>query len=84
MFQAIAHRTRREILTFLSRQSAPITSRAIQVRFSCSWPTLCEHLRKLEEAGVVTKQSVGREVHYALRRQRLVGVVKTWICAFED
>jgi DNA-binding transcriptional ArsR family regulator len=84
VFQAIGHRTRREILSYLSREGRPLTSGEILARFSCSWPTLCQHLKKLEDSGVITKQSVGREVHYALKKQRLIGVVKTWICSFED
>jgi DNA-binding transcriptional ArsR family regulator len=84
VFQAISHRTRREILTYLANRKSPQTSGDIRLRFACSWPTLCQHLHKLEEAGVIHKHSQGREVHYSLRRQRLVGVVKTWICSFED
>lgn len=84
VFRAIANRTRREILTYLSHKTRAVPSSDIHGRFACSWPTLCEHLRKLEECGLVSKQDVGREVHYAIRRQRLIGIVKTWVCSFED
>ncbi|MGE0528738.1 MAG: ArsR/SmtB family transcription factor [Bdellovibrionales bacterium] len=84
VFQAIGHRTRREILIYLHKKERPLTSSEILARISCSWPTLCQHLRKLERSGVMTQRKVGREVHYSLRKQRLVGVVKTWICAFDD
>lgn len=83
-FQVIGHRTRREILSFLNRKEMPVTSSEILARFSVSWPTLCLHLKKLEEAGVVVKQSQGREVYYSLKKQRLVGIIKTWIQSFED
>jgi DNA-binding transcriptional ArsR family regulator len=84
VFQAIGHRTRREILTYLNKKGQPLTSSEILARFDISWPTLCQHLRKLEEAGIVSKCAQGREVLYSLRKQRLVGIVKTWICSFED
>lgn len=83
VFHAIGHRTRREILSYLGKKGSPLTSGEILSRFSCSWPTLCQHLKKLEEAGVIHREDVGREVYYSLKRQRLVGIVKTWICSFE-
>lgn len=84
VFKAISHRTRREILSYLDARKKPLTSSEIHARFLISWPTLCEHLEKLHEAGVVTKHSEGREVFYSLKRQRLLGVVRTWIHAFEE
>ena len=84
VFQAIAHRTRREILVFLQRKDRPLSSGEIHARFSCSWPTLCQHLQKLEAAGVIRRQDVGREVHCSVQKQRLVWIVKSWIGYFES
>ena len=84
VFQSVGHRTRREILSYLNKRGQPLTSSEILARFAISWPTLCQHLNKLEEAGVVAKHSAGREVYYTLKKQRLIGVVKTWVCSFED
>ncbi|MCB9027230.1 MAG: helix-turn-helix transcriptional regulator [Bdellovibrionaceae bacterium] len=83
VFKAISHRTRREILTFISNKKDKISSSEINMRFPVSWPTMCNHLKVLTNAKLLKKRKVRREVFYSLNTQRLIGVVKTWINSFE-
>ena len=83
VFKAISHRSRREILSFLDKEGGSLTSGDINQRFSLSWPTLCGHLEYLKRAKLISKRSKGREVYYSLNKQRLIGVVKTWVESFE-
>lgn len=52
-------------------------------RFACSWPTTSRHLKVLEESGLVSVESEGRERFYRLEKDRLVGVAGGWIEHFE-
>ena len=83
VFKAISHRSRREILSFLLKEGRPLSSGEINQRFSFSWPTLCKHLNKLGMARLILKKKKGREIFYTLNKQRLIGVVKTWVGSFE-
>ena len=60
VFTALAHRSRRTILTVLHARGGEMTSGAIAARFDCSWPTTSQHLRVLEKAGLVTIAMHGR------------------------
>ena len=83
VFKAISHRSRREILSYLLKEGKPVSSGDINQRFSFSWPTLCKHLKSLNEARLIKKKKIGREIYYSLNKQRLIGVVKTWLNSFE-
>jgi len=83
VFKAISHRSRREILSYLYKENRPLSSGEVNQRFSYSWPTLCKHLNILNESRLISKKKKGREMYYSLNKQRLIGVVKTWIESFE-
>lgn len=84
VFGALAHASRRMILTVLLARGGKMTSGAIASRFDCSWPTTTRHLRVLEDAGLVRVELRGRERTYELDRQRLVDVAGTWIQRFGE
>jgi DNA-binding transcriptional ArsR family regulator len=82
VFAALAHRSRRTILTVLHARGGEMTSGAIAARFDCSWPTTSQHLRVLQQAGLVTIELRGRERIYRLDSERLKAVAKGWLDRF--
>lgn len=84
VFGALAHRTRRTILSILHARGGEMTSGAIAARFDCSWPTTTRHLRVLEDAGLVRVELDGRERIYRLDTQRLGNVAGEWIRRFAE
>jgi DNA-binding transcriptional ArsR family regulator len=80
VFNALAHQSRRTILSVLS--GGAMTSGAIASLLECSWPTTTRHLRILEDAGLVHVDLRGRERVYHLDVGRLSGVAGTWIDRF--
>lgn len=53
-----------------------------RVRFDCAWPTTTQHLRVLEQAGLVTITMRGRERVYHLQAGRLHAVAGGWLARF--
>jgi DNA-binding transcriptional ArsR family regulator len=84
VFTALAHRSRRTILTILDARGGEMTSGAIASRFDCSWPTTTRHLRVLEDAGLVGVELQGRERVYKLDRKRLTKIAGGWVSRFEE
>lgn len=82
VFWALAHRSRRTILSVLHARGGEMTSGAIAARFDCSWPTTSQHLRVLEQAGLVTITMRGRERAYRLESGRLRSVAGGWLDRF--
>lgn len=82
VFGALAHHTRRTILTVLRARGGAMTSGAIAQRFDCSWPTTTRHLRVLEDARLVRSELRGRERVYVLDQDRLVAVAGSWVARF--
>jgi DNA-binding transcriptional ArsR family regulator len=83
VFGALAHQSRRTILSVLAARGGQMTSGDIAARFDCSWPTTTRHLRVLEDAGLVHVGLRGRERIYYLDAVRLHAVARTWIDRFE-
>lgn len=83
VFAALAHRSRRTILTILDARGGEMTSGAIAERFDCAWPTTTRHLRVLEDAELVHVELRGRERIYRLDRERLVAVAGGWVARFD-
>jgi DNA-binding transcriptional ArsR family regulator len=83
VFGALAHQSRRTILSVLFARGGEMTSGAIAARFDCSWPTTTRHLRILEEAGLVRVVLNGREHIYRLDLERLQTVAGSWIKRFD-
>jgi len=84
VFGALAHHSRRTILTVLLARDGHMTAGAIATRFDCAWPTTTRHLRALEDAGLVRVEHRGRERVYHLDRQRLTEVAGRWLARFAD
>jgi DNA-binding transcriptional ArsR family regulator len=82
VFGALAHQSRRTILSVLQARGGEMTSGAIAARFDCSWPTTSQHLRVLEKAGLVTITMRGRERVYQLETGRLHSVAGAWLDRF--
>lgn len=82
VFGALASRSRRTILSVLHARGGEMTSRAIADRFDYSWPTISQHLRVLEQAGLVTVLLRGREHLYRLQADRLHAVAGGWLARF--
>jgi DNA-binding transcriptional ArsR family regulator len=83
VFAALANRSRRTILSVLHARGGEMTSGAIAARFDCSWPTTSQHLRVLEQAGLVTISMRGRERVYRLESERLHDVAGGWLGRFK-
>jgi len=58
MFQALSDPTRRKMVERLSRGSASVSELAAP--FDISLPAVVQHLKVLEESGLVTTRKVGR------------------------
>ncbi len=82
VFGALAHQSRRTILSVLHARGGEMTSGAIASRFDHSWPTISQHLQVLAKAGLVTISLRGREHVYRLNADRLRAVAGSWIARF--
>ncbi len=83
VFGALAHQSRRTILSVLHARGGEMTSGAIASRFDHSWPTISQHLQVLAKAGLVTISLRGREHVYRLNSDRLRAVAGSWIARFD-
>ena len=79
VFKALAHESRRHILTVLNARGGSMTAGEIAGRFQCTWPTTTRHLRVLENAGLVRVDKRGREWIYILESERIHKVVGGWL-----
>ncbi len=76
VFAAIAHPVRREILDRLSEDD--LTVKRLSEQFAISRPAVSQHLAILLEAGLVTRQTEGRQNYYHLQPDALQEVDK-WV-----
>jgi DNA-binding transcriptional ArsR family regulator len=83
VFGALAHRARRTILSVLHASGGSMTSGAIAEWFEHSWPTTSQHLRVLQQAGLVRIELRGREHVYQLQQDRLLTVTGGWLSHFD-
>jgi DNA-binding transcriptional ArsR family regulator len=83
VFGALAHRVRRTILSVLHESGGSMTSGAIAAWFVHSWPTTSQHLRVLQQAGLVRIELRGREHVYQLETDRLLTVTRSWLTHFD-
>jgi DNA-binding transcriptional ArsR family regulator len=83
VFGALAHRARRTILSVLHASGGSMTSGAIAAWFEHSWPTTSQHLRVLQQAGLVRIELRGREHIYQLQQDRLLTVTRGWLSHFD-
>ncbi len=69
VYHAIAAPTRRAILDEL--QTGERSVNQLVERFDVTQPAISQHLKVLREAGLVTREAVGRERRYRLNPDRL-------------
>jgi DNA-binding transcriptional ArsR family regulator len=81
VFQAIADPTRREIIDMLSRQSMNLN--AIAEHFDITRPAISNHIRILNECGIVSIEQIGRE-RYCKVEPRQLRQVSDWIGRYES
>ncbi|WP_341835286.1 metalloregulator ArsR/SmtB family transcription factor [Chitinophaga pollutisoli] len=79
VFQAIADPTRRGIIQLLADR--PLTMNAIADYFDTSRPTVSEHVKLLEECGLVVIRKEGRERHCEARLEKL-SEVADWVAQY--
>ena len=80
VFHAIADPTRRSLLDLIARGGLPVKELAKE--FAMSRPAISQHLRVLEEAGLIIEKKVGREHHYQLTAEPL-SQVNDWLQQYE-
>jgi ArsR family transcriptional regulator, arsenate/arsenite/antimonite-responsive transcriptional repressor len=83
VFKAIAHASRRNVLTVLQSRGGTMTAGDIVSRFACAWPTMTRHLQLLEKAGLISVNKKSREQYYTINPDRLNKVVNGWIKWFQ-
>ena len=79
VFKALAHQSRRNILTVLQARGGAMTAGDIVSRFGFAWPTMTRHLQQLEKAGLIKVDKISREQHYTLNSEKLKSVLNNWI-----
>lgn len=84
VFTALAHASRRHILIVIEANGGRITAGKIADCFSHSWPTISRHLGILLKSGLVSIEAVGRERHYVIEKQSLIGVGRGWFEYFDS
>jgi len=76
VFQAIADPTRRNILKLVS--NTPMNVNSIAENFKMSRPAISQHVKILEECGLIEVRSTGRERHCHATLSPLT-TVQTWL-----
>ncbi len=84
VFSALAHPTRRRILTVLRARGGAMTSGELAGRFDCAWPTTTRHLNALVDAGLLTVINRGRQRRYEIDAETLTVVAGGWIDRFRS
>jgi DNA-binding transcriptional ArsR family regulator len=81
VFQAIADPTRREIIDLLSRQ--PMNLNAIAQHFDITRPAISNHIRILNECGIINIEQIGRERFCKIQPETLKEV-SNWIGRYDE
>jgi DNA-binding transcriptional ArsR family regulator len=80
VFQAIADPTRREIIDLLAQQSMNLNS--IAEHFEITRPAISNHIRILNECGIIEIEQIGRERFCKIRPDKLKDV-SAWVGQYE-
>ncbi len=80
IFQAIADPTRRAIISLLVLQA--MTPNAVAEKFDSTRQTVSNHIKVLQECGLVTSKQKGREIHYQINPKKLKAVAD-WLEPFQ-
>lgn len=81
VFQAISDPTRREIIDLLAKQSMNLN--AIAEHFDVTRPAISNHIRILNECGIIEIEQIGRERFCKVRPERLKKV-SDWVGKYEE
>jgi DNA-binding transcriptional ArsR family regulator len=81
VFQAIADPTRREIIHLVTRK--PLTLNSIAERFDLARATISEHVKILQECGLLFIEQKGRE-RYCEARLTKLSEVADWVKQYEQ
>lgn len=81
VFQAIADPTRREIIDLLAQQAMNLNT--IAEHFDITRPAISNHIRILNECGIVVIEQVGRERFCKIKPDQLKQV-SDWIGKYEE
>ena len=82
VFKALAHPTRRHILTVLRARGGTMSAGQLANRFDCTWPTTTRHLTLLVDAGLISVTKTGRQRLYSINTETLDTVAGGWIDRF--
>jgi DNA-binding transcriptional ArsR family regulator len=82
VFKALAHPTRRHILTIVLAENGRVNAGEIVEYFSHKWPTITRHLQQLEDAGLIHSIKEGTQNLYTLDRDRMKEVLNNWLKHF--
>lgn len=89
VFMAIADPTRREIINMLAHK--PLNLNAIADHFDTSRPTISQHVKFLQDCGLITIKKQGRERYCAAKLDQLKAVsgwaeqaTKIWMNRFQS
>ncbi len=80
VFQAIADPTRRQIINLIARQSMNLN--AIADNFDISRPAISNHIKILNECGIISIEQIGRERYCKIQPGNLKEVAD-WIGQFQ-
>lgn len=70
VFQALADPTRREILNLIAQQ--PMNLNAIAEKFEISRPAISNHIKILNECGIINIEQIGRERYCRIQPSSLI------------
>jgi DNA-binding transcriptional ArsR family regulator len=79
VFKALAHPTRRYILTVLLAKGDEMNAGDIVEKLSYKWPTITRHLRQLENARLLMVKKEGTQQIYRLNKKHMNTVLKNWL-----
>ena len=79
VFQAIADPTRRQIIGLLARQ--PMNLNKITKNFEVSRPAISNHIRILQECGLIVIEQAGRERYCKIKPDQLKEIAD-WITQY--
>ncbi|MTI87621.1 MAG: winged helix-turn-helix transcriptional regulator [Balneolaceae bacterium] len=81
VFQAIADPTRREILCLIAKE--PLNLNSIADNFDMSRPAISQHIKVLDESGLVVMHKKGRQRFCYIRPQK-IKEVDEWLEQFRQ
>ncbi|HMG09349.1 MAG TPA: metalloregulator ArsR/SmtB family transcription factor [Mucilaginibacter sp.] len=81
VFQAIADPTRRQIIALIARKSMNLN--AIAENFDITRPAISNHIRILNECGIISIEQIGRERYCKIQARNLRDVAD-WVEPFRE